>query len=384
MVIVVAAVGAVVAVLTARADRAPTAVEAPRAAQGAPASRSAEPVAEPAAQPAQQSERPLEQPTAPAPSVEPAVGASASVAAPRADPQPAQAESEPAAQAAQPESRSLPEPAPLDAPALLMQPPAVRQGEVAAAHVSAAGTAGAVLSVDGVSSPMILIGETWFALHPFARDASVGPHIVVVELFDSEGKSRAVVRAAVQVNPSGIPIEQITIGDGEDDPIDQVGLAHDIDVRFHQHTAVTGAPRWAGPWSRPVEGEDSGRFGGMRSYNGGPALDWHHGHDIAADHGDPVVAPAPAVVAWAGELVVHGKGVILDHGAGVYSGYWHLSEIAVTVGQLLAEGDWLGNIGVTGLTTGPHLHWEVIVRGHDVDALQWLGDQRPGLPTIAE
>ena len=380
----VAAVGAAAAVLTARADRAPAAVEAPRAAQGAPASQSAEPVAEPVAQPAQQSERSLEQPTAPAPSVEPAVDASASVAAPRADPPQAQPEPEPATQATQPESRSLPEPAPLDAPALLMQPPAVRQGEVVAAHVSAAGTASAVLSIDGVRSPMILIGETWFALHPFARDASVGQHTVVVELFDSEGKSRAVVRAAVQVNPSGIPLEEITIGDGVDDPIDQVGLAHDIDVRFHQHTAVTGAPLWAGPWSRPVEGEDSDRFGGMRSYNGGPALDWHHGHDIAADHGDPVVAPAPAVVAWAGELVVHGNGVILDHGAGVYSGYWHLSEIVVAPGQLLAEGEWLGNIGATGLSTGPHLHWEVIVRGRDVDALQWLGDQRPGLPTIAE
>ena len=76
--------------------------------------------------------------------------------------------------------------------------------------------------------------------------------------------------------------------------------------------------------------------------------------------------------------------MILDHGAGVYSGYWHLSEIVVAPGQLVAEGDWLGNIGTTGVSTGPHLHWEVIVRGHDVDALQWLGDQRPGLPTIAE
>ena len=101
--------------------------------------------------------------------------ASASVAAPRADPPPAQPEPELAAQAAQPESRSLPEPAPLDAPALLMQPPAVRQGEVVAAHISAAGTASAVLIIDGVSSPMILIGETWFALYPVPRDASVGP-----------------------------------------------------------------------------------------------------------------------------------------------------------------------------------------------------------------
>ena len=85
-------------------------------------------------------------------------------------------------------------------------------------------------------------------------------------------------------------------------------------------------------------------------------------------------------MAWTGELALHGVGVILDHGAGVYSGYWHLSLIAVNVDDELAAGDWLGNIGVTGLTTGPHLHWEVIVRGQDVDPLQWLGPRRPRLP----
>ena len=125
---------------------------------------------------------------------------------------------------------------------------------------------------------------------------------------------------------------------------------------------------------------DSGLFGAPRMYNGVMSDQWHHGHDIAANHGDWILAPARGLVVWTGDLALHGLGVILDHGAGVYSGYWHMSWIGVRVGTEVEPGDWLGNIGSTGLSTGPHLHWEVIVRGVDVDPLQWLADERPPLP----
>ena len=69
---------------------------------------------------------------------------------------------------------------------------------------------------------------------------------------------------------------------------------------------------------------------------------------------------------------MHGLGVILDHGAGVFSGYWHMSAIAVDLDAVLAAGDVLGAVGQSGLAVGPHLHWEVIVHGRDVDPAQWL------------
>ena len=120
-----------------------------------------------------------------------------------------------------------------------------------------------------------------------------------------------------------------------------------------------------------MSGEQSGEFGVLRSYNGGPANDWHHGHDISADAGAPIVAPARGRVVFATELPVHGLGVILDHGAGVYSGYWHMSQIDARVGDLVQPGAVLGLVGETGVVTGPHLHWEVIVQGRDVDPVQW-------------
>ena len=66
----------------------------------------------------------------------------------------------------------------------------------------------------------------------------------------------------------------------------------------------------------------------------------------------------------------------------MYSGYWHMSLIAVHPGDEVDSGDWLGNIGTTGLSTGPHLHWEVIVQGVDVDPVQWTRDDGPALPML--
>jgi len=64
--------------------------------------------------------------------------------------------------------------------------------------------------------------------------------------------------------------------------------------------------------------------------------------------------------------------VILDHGLGVYTGYAHLEQIEVAAGDHLKQGDILGLVGTTGLSTGPHLHWECAVHGINVDALRWV------------
>ena len=57
------------------------------------------------------------------------------------------------------------------------------------------------------------------------------------------------------------------------------------------------------------------------------------------------------------ELPVRGNTVLIDHGTGVFSGYWHQSDMAVRVGQAVQPGDLVGYVGDTGLVTGAHLHW---------------------------
>jgi murein DD-endopeptidase MepM/ murein hydrolase activator NlpD len=84
-------------------------------------------------------------------------------------------------------------------------------------------------------------------------------------------------------------------------------------------------------------------------------------------------------VVLAEPLDVRGNAVILDHGLGVFTGFWHLSRIDVTVGQMVGRGEVVGLVGNTGLSTGPHLHWEMRVLGVPVDPFQWTRVAFPSL-----
>jgi murein DD-endopeptidase MepM/ murein hydrolase activator NlpD len=77
-------------------------------------------------------------------------------------------------------------------------------------------------------------------------------------------------------------------------------------------------------------------------------------------------------VALAEPLSVRGNAVIIDHGGGIYSGYWHNSELKVVPGQTVAQGDVIAISGNTGLSTGAHVHWELRIYGIAVDPLQFL------------
>jgi murein DD-endopeptidase MepM/ murein hydrolase activator NlpD len=109
----------------------------------------------------------------------------------------------------------------------------------------------------------------------------------------------------------------------------------------------------------------------VRSYNGGPYEGHHTGTDIAVPLGRPVLAPARARVALIDKVQLRGNIVVLDHGLGVFTTYGHLSEVDVQVGQEIAAGQPFAKVGTTGLSEGPHLHWELWVGGVNVDPVEW-------------
>ncbi|HVN55106.1 MAG TPA: peptidoglycan DD-metalloendopeptidase family protein [Anaerolineaceae bacterium] len=121
----------------------------------------------------------------------------------------------------------------------------------------------------------------------------------------------------------------------------------------------------------------SARFGSRRSYNGGPYDQYHTGLDIFGGKGVEIYAPAPGVVVFTGLLTVRGNTTLIDHGWGVYSGYFHQSEIRVKAGDRIQAGQIIGLIGNTGRAEGPHLHFEILVGGVQVDPLDWLGKAYP-------
>ncbi len=106
----------------------------------------------------------------------------------------------------------------------------------------------------------------------------------------------------------------------------------------------------------------------------------HEGIDIAAPEGTPVLAAAKGSVARAGPAGAYGMLVELDHGAGFRTLYAHCSRILVRRGDLVRSGQKVAEVGSTGVSTGPHLHFEVVLDGRPRDPLAYLpGGRRDAL-----
>ena len=141
----------------------------------------------------------------------------------------------------------------------------------------------------------------------------------------------------------------------------------------------TGEPRplWTGTFVPPADGPITANFGERRRYNNADKLSYHEGIDYGLDAGAPVRAVAHGVVALAEPLTVRGNTVFIDHGMGVYTGYFHMSELLVTPGQTVEPGQVIGRAGSTGLSTGPHLHWEIRLHGINVSPSEWAEREFP-------
>lgn len=123
----------------------------------------------------------------------------------------------------------------------------------------------------------------------------------------------------------------------------------------------------------PVRGWVTSEFG----FRFSPVLEthrFHQGIDIATRPGTPIIAPADGRVVFAGWEGTYGKTVLINHGYGIVTRYAHLSEIYVSEGQMLKRWEVIGTVGDTGITTGPHLHYEVIVNGVPVNPRDYLID----------
>jgi murein DD-endopeptidase MepM/ murein hydrolase activator NlpD len=110
---------------------------------------------------------------------------------------------------------------------------------------------------------------------------------------------------------------------------------------------------------------------------------FHSGVDLKAAYGTDVPAAAEGRIAFAGEQGGYGLTVLIDHPSGAQTRYAHLSSLAVKAGEEVARGSLVGRVGSTGRSTGPHLHFEVLVAGRAVDPAQ-VADLGAGLKLSGE
>lgn len=231
---------------------------------------------------------------------------------------------------------------------------------------SPAGATGVTL--DGRALPVAADG-TFFAA--FDRDA-LGQARLSARLADGR-----TISETIAISPRDWQIEHVNVARRPGGPSESFmerrrpELARINAARSVDH-AVDG---WRQAFIWPVKGRISGRFGSQRVYKGEPAS-YHTGLDIATgESGTPFVAPADGVVVLAAEapFTLEGHLLMIDHGNGLNSAFLHCSKLAVREGDIVRQGQYIGNIGASGRATGPHLHWGMKWRDARLDPLLFTG-----------
>ncbi len=234
----------------------------------------------------------------------------------------------------------------------------------------------------GTAFPAGRGGRVWAFLLPVASTLAGGEYRLELEggKIGAMGPKQFLYTGPVQVRERPFPSERIRF----DQALSRL-MTHP-DPRKEQETKKlwellqhidAEAVLYKGPFILPVHGARStAGFADRRVYDladGGSSQSLHNGQDMAAPLGTPVGACGAGRVVLAENRMLTGNSVVIEHLPGIYSLYYHLSELAVAEGQWVRVGQRIGTVGMTGLATGPHLHWELRVAAQPVDPLACVG-----------
>ena len=210
--------------------------------------------------------------------------------------------------------------------------------------------------------------HSWYAVVGIPLYVKPGKHIVIVKTKNSKKKvyftikekkyktQYLTIKNKRKVNPTKRDIERI------------IREKKIIGKVFKSWRKVSNVDT---TFNKPVDGPFSSPFGLKRFFNKQPRKP-HSGVDIAAKSGTPIIAPAAGVVANTGDYFFNGNSVFIDHGQGLITMYCHMSKIHVEKGQSVKKGEMIGEVGMTGRVTGPHLHWSVNLNNTRVDPTLFL------------
>ena len=229
--------------------------------------------------------------------------------------------------------------------------------------------------------------RAWFAERQVLVASAAGHWVAVVglpldlkagsqELLVGEGATQKTLR--FEVKDKRYPEQHITLKDSS-----KVNLASADEERATREIAAIQELKrhWRDTaetetdFQLPAEGRLASRFGLRRIFNG-EARAPHSGLDVAVPRGTPIKAAAQGKILATGDYFFNGKTVFIDHGNGLISMYCHLDRIDVQSGDQVTQGQRVGLAGSTGRSSGPHLHWSVVLNGTMVDPELFLAAEQ--------
>lgn len=250
--------------------------------------------------------------------------------------------------------------------ALTVAPASPRQGEPIQVRLADPHAERVRISWRGKTFSLYRDASGWSGFVPVNPDTPAGAKRLTVQ-FTREGRTQR-LNKTVTVGAVKWAVQHLSMARNTARLYNFPGAKREDSAMFVATRTESPKRLWQGAWSLPAHGRTSTPWG-VRRIRNGASVGRHKGLDIAAPEGTPVSAPAAGRVVLAVHFKKYGNAVVLDHGQGITSMYLHMSALAVKKGQLLASGAPVGKVGMTGVATGPHLHWSVYVHG---DSLQPL------------
>jgi murein DD-endopeptidase MepM/ murein hydrolase activator NlpD len=179
----------------------------------------------------------------------------------------------------------------------------------------------------------------------------------------------AIGESSVEISSRTFPTEDIHLSDN----IMAISKKYEHDEAAMIHKLMRQLipeQYWEGMFDFPVDGPIETEFGIHRLRNHKDA-GFHKGMDLKAKGGTPLKASAGGIVTLAKNLHAHGRTVLINHGQGVTTIYLHMKSFSVKPGQKVVKGQEIGKVGSSGISTAPHVHWQVCVHGVPVNPKTW-------------
>ncbi|MCI7766080.1 M23 family metallopeptidase [Helicobacter sp. 14348-15] len=177
----------------------------------------------------------------------------------------------------------------------------------------------------------------------------------------------------LQIIKGQYKIEKISVDPSKAKPnkANQQRISKEREEASKIYQTYTKGYYWKKPFIYPMKSKITSEFGNARVFNQ-EVKSYHSGTDFRAAIGTPIYASNSGKVVIAKDRFLAGKSVVIDHGEGIFSMYYHCSEIKVKEGTRVKQGELIALSGNTGRVSGPHLHFGILVRGTQVDPIDFI------------